>query len=72
MWTFPDGHLAEARDVARILALCQAGNVEQSEQHAERFLQQRPQSPCALRVQSGCAALAGTTDSSDAVDGVRP
>jgi|GEM_PF-3781203 len=60
-WTYPQGHLAEARDVARILALCQAGNVAQSKLHAKRFLQQRPESPYALRVRAGCAAM---TDSS--------
>ncbi|HTU57124.1 MAG TPA: hypothetical protein VMF89_01800, partial [Polyangiales bacterium] len=62
-WTYPQGHLAEARDVARILALCQAGNVAQSKLHAKRFLQQRPESPYALRVRAGCAAM---TDSREA------
>jgi len=61
-WTYPQGHLAEARDVARILALCQAGHVEQSQQHAKRFLQQRPESPFALRVRAGCAAMTSSVD----------
>ena len=60
-WTYPRGHLAEARDVARILALCQAGNVAQSKLHAKRFLQQRPKSPYAVRVRAGCAALTNST-----------
>jgi hypothetical protein len=61
-WTYPQGHLAEARDVARILALCQAGNVAQSKLHAKRFLQQRPESPYALRVRAGCAAMTEASD----------
>ena len=56
-WTYPNGQLAEARDVARIIALCQSGDVTQSQAHAKRFLEQRPQSPYALRVKTGCSAV---------------
>lgn len=54
-WTYPRGQLAEARDVARILALCRAGDEAQSERDAKRFLQQYPRSPYAMRVRAGCA-----------------
>jgi hypothetical protein len=59
-WTFPRGQLAEARDVARILALCHAGEEAQSQRDAERFLQRYPSSPFALRVRAGCQAIEAT------------
>jgi hypothetical protein len=53
-WRFPDGRLAEARDVARILALCQAGQRDGSRSLARRFLAEHPQSPFAARVRASC------------------
>lgn len=54
-WLFPAGHLAEARDVARILALCQAGEVQQARSRAKHFLSTRPSSPFAARVRTSCS-----------------
>jgi hypothetical protein len=53
-WQFPAGHLAEARDVARILALCQAGHDAQARTRAKSFLAARPHSPFAARVRTSC------------------
>jgi len=53
-WQFPTGHLAEARDVARILALCQAGHGAQARTRAKSFLAARPHSPFAARVRTSC------------------
>jgi hypothetical protein len=53
-WRFPNGELAEPRDVAHIMALCRAGKVEASRSEAKRFLAQRPSSPFAGRVRAIC------------------
>jgi hypothetical protein len=53
-WRFPSGHLTESREVARILALCQAGNATQARAQADRFLAARPGSPFSARVRASC------------------
>lgn len=50
-----DGALREESAVARILALCRAGNTEQASREAAQFLQAHPASPLAGRVRSSCA-----------------
>jgi hypothetical protein len=59
-WRFPTGHLSEARDVARILALCQSGHVTQSREQAARFLATRATSPFAARVRASCPERTNT------------
>jgi hypothetical protein len=51
---FPNGKLAESREVARVIALCQAGQTQASRAAAERFLAARPNSPFASRVRGVC------------------
>jgi len=53
---FPNGKLAESRDAARVIALCEAGQREASRAAAERFLAARPNSPFANRVRSVCTS----------------
>jgi hypothetical protein len=52
---FPNGKLAESRDVARVIALCEAGQAQASRTAAERFLAARPNSLFANRVRGVCA-----------------
>lgn len=52
---FPNGKLAESRDAARVIALCEAGQREASRAAAARFLAARPNSPFANRVRGVCA-----------------
>jgi hypothetical protein len=52
---FPNGKLAESREVARVVALCQAGQTQASRAAADRFLAARPNSPFASRVRGACA-----------------
>jgi hypothetical protein len=47
--------LREEREAARVLALCQAGRVEEGRAAAARFLQASPRSPLADRVRGACA-----------------
>ncbi|HKU41410.1 MAG TPA: hypothetical protein VJR89_24805, partial [Polyangiales bacterium] len=54
-WRFPKGKLAEARDVARILALCSLGRSAQARSLAQRFLHARGASPFSARVRASCA-----------------
>lgn len=54
-WHFPNGELAESRDVTRIIALCQAGEVVISRSEAKRFVAERPSSPFVGRVLATCA-----------------
>lgn len=51
---FPNGKLAESREVARVIALCEAGQTQASRTAAERFLAARPNSPFASRVRGVC------------------
>jgi hypothetical protein len=51
---FPHGALAETREVARIMALCQTGQREAARAEAAHFLQRSPRSPHAGRVRSLC------------------
>ncbi len=53
---FPTGKLTSAREVTRIMALCQSGRGEQARGEAERFLTQHPGSPFADRVKKICPA----------------
>jgi hypothetical protein len=53
-WRFPNGQLAEARDVARILALCSAGRQALSRSEVGKFLARHPGSPFASRVRTIC------------------
>jgi outer membrane biosynthesis protein TonB len=48
--------LREEREAARVLALCQAGRVDEGRAAAARFLQASPRSPLADRVRGACAA----------------
>ena len=52
---FPASKLAESREVARIIALCQAGQRETARAAAEVFLATRSGSPLANRVRTVCA-----------------
>jgi hypothetical protein len=52
---FPNGKLAESREVARVIALCQSGQTQASRSAADRFLATRPNSPFASRVRGVCA-----------------
>jgi hypothetical protein len=60
-WRFPNGELAESRDVAHIMALCRAGKVEASRSEAKRFLSERPSSPFAGRVRAICTKRTKTS-----------
>jgi hypothetical protein len=53
---FPTGQLAESRQVARIMALCQAGQVPAANAEAEAFLRVSPKSPFVARLRSLCVA----------------
>lgn len=48
------GVMGEERTFARILTLCQLGNVEAARAEAKRFLRDRPRSPLAARVRATC------------------
>jgi hypothetical protein len=52
---FPNGKLAESREVARVIALCQSGQTQAARSARDRFLATRPNSPFASRVRSVCA-----------------
>src|SRR5262249_39672502 len=52
---FPNGKLAESREVARVIALCEAGQTQASRPPADRFLAARPNSPFASRGRGVCA-----------------
>src|SRR5262249_14693926 len=51
---FPDGELAEAREVARMIALCHAGRSTAARAQAAEFLARAPKSPYAARVRLIC------------------
>ncbi len=51
---FAGGVLAEEREAARVVALCQAGRAEQSRALARRFVRERPSSPHRARVLGAC------------------
>ena len=51
---FPDGALWEEREVTRILALCQLGDVSGARASADRFIARAPASPFADRVREAC------------------
>ena len=53
---FPDGVLREAREAARVLALCALGRVDEARAEAAAFLQRAPSSPQAARVRAACAS----------------
>jgi hypothetical protein len=52
---FPNGTLAEERDVERVLALCALGRVAEAHDLAQSFLAAHPNSPQAERVRASCA-----------------
>ena len=52
---FPAGKLTSARQVTRMMALCQAGQTEQARREATNFLAQHPGSPFAERVKGICS-----------------
>jgi hypothetical protein len=54
--SFPNSKLAEARQVARMIALCDSGRRATARAEAQAFLAARPRSPLANRVRSICAA----------------
>jgi hypothetical protein len=49
-----EGALSEERQAARVLALCQAGRVEEARAAAAAFFAQKPDSPLAARVRAAC------------------
>lgn len=51
---FPDGVLAQSRQVTRIMALCQAGKTEAAREEARRFLESASGSPYTARVRTLC------------------
>jgi hypothetical protein len=53
---FPGGALAEERRASLVVALCQAGNVEEARRRAKRFVLQSPSSPFVERVRNACPA----------------
>lgn len=53
-WRFPNGKLADSREVARMLALCASGESALARAEAERFLAAQPRSPFAQRVRGIC------------------
>jgi hypothetical protein len=53
---FPDGVLAEERDVQRVLVLCAAGQADAARTEASRFLSAYPRSLLAGRVRASCGA----------------
>jgi hypothetical protein len=53
---FPTGKLATARQVTRMMALCQAGQGPQARREAASFLTKNPDSPFAERVERLCPA----------------
>ena len=57
--SFPNSKLAEARQVARMIALCDSGKRAAARAEAQSFLSARPRSPLANRVRSVCVAPAG-------------
>jgi hypothetical protein len=57
--SFPNSKLAEARQVARMIALCDSGRRAAARAEAQAFLSERPRSPLANRVRSICVASAG-------------
>ena len=57
--SFPNSKLEEARQVARMIALCDSGRRAAARAEARVFLSARPRSPLANRVRSICAAPGG-------------
>jgi hypothetical protein len=55
---FPNGELADMRAIARIMALCQAGELAQAHALSQQFLQHSPRSPYAVRVRTLCVERA--------------
>jgi len=53
---FPAGKLATARQVTRMVALCQAGSPKQARAEAATFLARNPSSPFAERVRGICSS----------------
>jgi hypothetical protein len=53
---FPQGVLAEERDVQRVLVLCAAGQADAARTEASHFLRAYPRSLLAARVRASCAA----------------
>lgn len=53
---FPHGELAQAREVARAIALCQSGDVVRARALAAELLRRSPSSPYAERLRTVCAA----------------
>ena len=59
---FPNGSLADEREVLWVLASCELDQLKDAEARARRFLDRRPQSPLIDRMLTGCPALAGSLD----------
>jgi hypothetical protein len=53
---FPRGKLASARQVTRMMALCQAGQTDKARHEAKQFVAQNPSSPFVDRVKTICAS----------------
>ena len=53
---FPNGVLAEERDVQRVLVLCASGQPDAARMEASRFLSAYPRSLLAGRVRASCGA----------------
>lgn len=51
---FPNGKLADSRELTRVLSLCRSGREEQARTEVERFLKRFPESPFAGRVKVAC------------------
>ncbi len=54
--TYPNGALAEERDAARVLALCETGRDDEAHAEADAFVVAHPRSPLAARVRAACPA----------------
>jgi hypothetical protein len=53
---YRSGLLQQERSAARVLALCQSGNVTDARAESAQFEKRWPNSPLAIRVRSACAA----------------
>lgn len=54
MQRFPQGVLQPERDAARVFALCEAGDVKQAQQAAQKFAATHPTSPLLAKVKATC------------------
>lgn len=54
---FPSGVMRQERDALAVLAMCNMGHLEEAKLAEERFKQQYPNAPLAIRVDENCGSL---------------